>query len=98
MQEGKEVTMTRRTNRTAAAVAVCLLALTGGVAHAAMTTTATATPTVTAATWGITPTGSSGTGSPALSWDSIGSLVGAYRYFRLVNTGTVTLRGATYSV
>jgi hypothetical protein len=89
--------MSRNTRR-AAAVLVATAAFAGaGVAHAGITGSLTAGQTVTAASWGVTPTGDAGTGPPSLTWDSIGSLVGAYRYFRAYNTGTVALTGTTWS-
>lgn len=66
-------------------------------AHAAMTAGASASPTVTTATWGITPAGVNGTGSPSLSWSPLEGTTMAPKFFTIVNTGTTTLIGTTWS-
>lgn len=90
--------MTRRSRRVATALVTAALAIgAAGAAHAGITGNATRTQSVTSSAWGAKPTANDGVSPISLTWDSISSTLGGVRYFRIVNTGSATLAGATYS-
>jgi hypothetical protein len=88
--------MARMRRRAAAALAAgVLLPLGATAAHAAMTAGATATPSVTSGSWGVSPTGSAKQ-AQVLTWTQSGS--SAPLYFTATNTGTVALAATTWTM
>jgi hypothetical protein len=84
--------------RTAAGGAVLGLALTAGTAAwAAAAGSVTAEQSVGVTSWGATPRAWSSDAAPTLDWSVVDQFLNPDKYFRVVNTGSATLTGMTWT-
>lgn len=90
--------MSRRTQRAAAVCTVLGLSLVAGnAAWGAALGRATAAQPVSSSGWGATPRALDTDTAPTLDWSVLDQFVNPDKYFRVVNTGSETLTGMTWT-